>query len=149
MASAEGLMMAIARIDGLDEDEGGYQVSDDDVGDAVRALIEALRQSAGRLGRAEAQAERAIRLRKDGLTFSQIITSAERPLLLEIATMDLQAIAAAGTRLRRITARALHEEGMSIEQIAKEFGVSRQRASRLLHADPDTPGPSWGRPQDR
>lgn len=131
-----------------DEDGDAHDRVDDedgDVLDAITALVDVLRASAGRLARAEAQAERAIRLRREGMAYSAIIASAERPLLLEIATMDLQAIAAAGTRLRRIAARVLRDEGMTIEQIAREFGVSRQRVSRLLHADPDTPGPSWRR----
>jgi hypothetical protein len=114
--------------------------------DAARAMIEALRESAARLPLAEAQGARAIDMRAKGASFREIISLAERPLLMEIATMDLQAIATAGTRLRRVAARALHDEGMSTDEIAKEFGVSRQRVSRLLHADPDTPGPSWRKP---
>jgi hypothetical protein len=106
-------------------------------------MIAVVRAIADRVPSAVAQAERSAALRATGHSYSEIIHSAERPLLLQIATMDLEAIASAGTRLRRIGARALREEGMSIDQIAKEFGVSRQRISRLLHADPDTSGPHW------
>ncbi len=115
----------------------------DEVLDAVWAMIDVVRQIAERLESAEAQAERIIDMRSAGRPYREIIASAQRPLLVQIATMDLEAIAAAGTRLRRISARALRDEGMTIDQIAKEFGVSRQRVSRLLRADPDTPGPSW------
>jgi DNA-directed RNA polymerase specialized sigma24 family protein len=132
---------------GNDEQRDDVDDPEAEVVEAFRALIEALRQSASRLPMAEAQAERALQLRADGLSYSEIISSAQRPLLLEIATMDLQAIAAAGTRLRRIAARTLRDEGMSIEEIAKEFGVSRQRVSRLMHADPDTTGPHWRKVQ--
>jgi hypothetical protein len=141
----------MAALTGSDEDQEGDadddRPSEADVVDAITARIEALRESASRLERAEAQAERAIRLRKAGLSYGQIIASAERPLLLEIATFDLQAIAAAGTRLRRISARTLRSEGMSTDDIAREFGVSRQRISRLLHADPHSPGPTWVDPE--
>jgi hypothetical protein len=119
------------------------EATGEEVIDAVWALIEVVRRIASRVPVAEARAERAAAMRAGGMTYSDIIRASERPLLLQTATMDLEAIAAAGTRLRRIGARVLREEGMSIDQIAKEFGVSRQRVSRLLHADPDTSGPHW------
>jgi hypothetical protein len=115
----------------------------DEVLDAVWAMIDVVRQIAGRLETAETQAARIGDMRAAGIAYRDIIATAERPLIMQIATMDLEAIAAAGTRLRRIGARELRDEGMTIDQIAKEFGVSRQRVSRLLRADPDTPGPSW------
>lgn len=115
----------------------------DEVLDAVWGMIEAVRQIADRLEMAETQAARIGDMRSGGIAYRDIIASAKRPLLMQIATMDLEAIAAAGTRLRRIGARTLRDEGMTIDQIAQEFGVSRQRVSRLLRADPDTPGPSW------
>jgi hypothetical protein len=111
--------------------------------DALEGLLEALRASASRLPLAEALAVRAVRLYAEGVSYREIIRSSERPLLLDIATMDLEAIAAAGTRLRRLTARALRDEGMTLHEIANELGVSRQRVDRLLRGDPDSPGPSW------
>jgi hypothetical protein len=137
--------------DEIPEEQGDDAVSSaptigatgEEVIDAVWALIEVVRRIASRVPVAEARAERAAAMRAGGMTYSDIIRASERPLLLQTATMDLEAIAAAGTRLRRIGARVLREEGMSIDQIAKEFGVSRQRVSRLLHADPDTSGPHW------
>jgi transposase len=37
-----------------------------------------------------------------------------------------------GNRVRRTEARALHGEGMTMDEIAKLFGVTRQRISALL-----------------
>jgi hypothetical protein len=137
LRSADGPLGDLQVLERLAAEQG------DEVLEAVWAMIEVVRQIAARLDVAEAQADRLIGMRADGVSYRDIILTSERPLLMQIATMDLEAIAAAGTRLRRIGARALRDEGMTIDQIAKEFGVSRQRVSRLLRADPDTPGPSW------
>ena len=48
---------------------------------------------------------------------------------------NLVALVDAGSRLRRAEARALHVEGMTMEQIADLFGVTRQRVSALLKRD--------------
>ena len=143
---------AVAELRTAEVDFGDLQVLErlaaelgDEVLDAVWAMIGVVREIADGLDVAEAQAARIADMRAEGIPYRDIIATAERPLLTQIATMDLEAIAAAGTRLRRIGARALREEGMTIDQIAKEFGVSRQRVSRLLSADPHTPGPSWRR----
>lgn len=140
-STASGDELAAGRDGSDDWDDRRWQ----EILDAAEGLLDALRDSANRLSLAEGRADRALEMRANGASFRQIIETAERPLLMEIATMDLQAIAAAGTRLRRVTVRALRDEGMSNEEIAKVFGVSRQRVSRLLHADPDTPGPDWGK----
>jgi DNA invertase Pin-like site-specific DNA recombinase len=129
------------------KDSNGRVSTDDSESEIMTAmtdLVDAMRESAARLPQAEAHAARVRELRAAGVSSKEILATAERPLLLEIATMDLQAIAAAGTRLRRLTVRALHDDGMSIPEIAKSFGVSHQRISRLMNADPDSPGPTWG-----
>ena len=38
----------------------------------------------------------------------------------------------AGARFRRAQARALHDEGMTMDEIAKVFGCTRQRISTLI-----------------
>lgn len=48
-------------------------------------------------------------------------------------TATIQQFERAGTRFRQAKARALHDEGMTMEQIAELFGISRQRVSVLLH----------------
>jgi hypothetical protein len=116
---------------------------EDEVLASLGALMDVLRRSAARVGMAEEQGERTTRQRLEGVPYREILSSAPRPLLIDMATFDLEAIATAGVRFRRAAARALLEEGMTVDQIAKEFDVSHQRVSRLLHADPDGPGPSW------
>ena len=43
----------------------------------------------------------------------------------------------AAARFRRASARQLREEGMSVAEIARAFGVSRQRVAALLSDDAD------------
>jgi transposase len=47
-------------------------------------------------------------------------------------TRNIEALQEAGARVRREEARALHAGGLSMEAIARHFGVTRQRVSALL-----------------
>ena len=69
-----------------------------------------------------------------GTTWREIVEGEERPLIAEMLTETISRFEAAGTRFRQVKARTLHQEGMTMEQIARLFGVSRQRISVLLHA---------------
>ncbi len=56
-----------------------------------------------------------------------------------------------GAAWRRAEARALHQEGISMDRIAQLFGVTRQRVSALLNSQPRSdspPAPTAGAPQD-
>jgi predicted transcriptional regulator len=50
-----------------------------------------------------------------------------------MVTQSPENLAAYGSRVRRAEARVLHQEGLTMDQIAKLFGVTRQRISALLH----------------
>lgn len=76
--------------------------------------------------------------RQNGAPYRDIVTEEERPLIAELLTETIQRFEAAGTRFRRAEARALHQEGLTMEQIAKLFGLTRQRVSALLRG-PSTP----------
>jgi len=54
---------------------------------------------------------------------------------VELTRDNLATLVEAGSRLRRAEAHALHAEGMTMEQIAELFGVTRQRVSALLRSD--------------
>src|ERR1700752_2580758 len=70
--------------------------------------------------------------RSDGLSYSEIVDAARSPLLVQLITESTQALDGFGARVRRAEALALHEEGMTMEEIAERFGVTRQRVSALL-----------------
>jgi DNA-binding transcriptional regulator LsrR (DeoR family) len=51
---------------------------------------------------------------------------------VQLITESSKALDTCGASLRRAEAQALHDEGMTMDQIAEHFGVSRQRVSALL-----------------
>ena len=70
-----------------------------------------------------------------GGTLKEIVPSEEAPLLVELLTQSADNLHAYGSRVRRTEARALHREGLTMEEIARLFGVTRQRVSALLRED--------------
>jgi hypothetical protein len=104
----------------------------DDVDDAMDDLRLALLRNIDRLQRAIDRADHIAKLRAGGQSWREVVTSEERPLILELISQNLDDLYAAGGRLRRAQARALRGDGMSMEQIAGLFGVTRQRVSALL-----------------
>ena len=74
--------------------------------------------------------------RAAGAQWRDVVNSEERPLIAEMLTDTISRFESAGTRFRRAKARALYEEGMTMDQIADLFGVTRQRISVLLQPRP-------------
>ncbi|MDQ6911208.1 MAG: hypothetical protein M3Z84_10590 [Actinomycetota bacterium] len=72
------------------------------------------------------------RLRGHGRSYREILGRDERALILQVTRENLDGLLQAGGRLRRAEARALYAEGMTMEEIAALFGVTRQRVSVLL-----------------
>lgn len=83
---------------------------------------------------ARATGLRAARVK--GAQWRDVVRSEERPLIAEMLTETISKFESAGTRFRRAKARALHDEGMTMDQIADLFGVTRQRISVLLQPRP-------------
>jgi DNA-directed RNA polymerase specialized sigma24 family protein len=72
------------------------------------------------------------RLRSKGASYSEIVSSRDEPLIVQLLTESSTALDTIGANVRRAEARALHAEGLTMEQIAQRFGVTRQRVSILL-----------------
>ena len=111
------------------------EVADDPVLDALEGLVRALRANSARIEATIARAERIREQRGEGLSYREIESGEERPLIVELTRDNLATLVEAGSRLRRAEAHALHAEGMTMEQIAELFGVTRQRVSALLRSD--------------
>jgi DNA-directed RNA polymerase specialized sigma24 family protein len=56
----------------------------------------------------------------------------EEPLIVQLLTESSTALDTCGSDVRRAEAQALYAEGLTMEQIAELFGVTRQRVSTLL-----------------
>lgn len=106
-------------------------VKDEELLVALDELVAALRENTARNTEAIARAAEIRRERAQGKSWSEIV-SGERPLIVELLTRNLSALTTSGSRLRRLEARALHDEGLSMERIGQLFGVTRQRISELL-----------------
>lgn len=87
-----------------------------------RGHIDAILARAGQL--------RAQRAAGDG--YAETVDEESRPLIVEVLSEHIQALLATSARFRRAEAAALHAEGLTMDQIAVLFGVTRQRVSTLL-----------------
>lgn len=67
-----------------------------------------------------------------GMTYSRVMPLDKRVAMTEQILEAIKALARDGNRFRRLEARALYEEGLTMAQLAMVFGVSRQRVSALL-----------------
>lgn len=104
----------------------------DDLELAIDANTERARLMKQRI--ADVRAQRAT-----GRSYREIVEGGGGPLIVRLLSESRQALDDAGAHTRRTEALALHEEGMTMEQIAERFGVTRQRVSGLLRqarADP-------------
>lgn len=73
----------------------------------------------------------------EGVTPSELIREEPRPPMVEMVTMNIEALQSLGSRLRQAEARALRADGVTMEEIAQLFGVTRQRISALLKQGED------------
>ncbi len=106
--------------------------SEDRVLDALDLLEGALRDNIRRNEQALSRAQDIRRQRAIGEPYREIVSPEARPLIVELIAENMKVLSTAGARLRREMAQALRDEGLTIDAIAKLFGVSRQRISELL-----------------
>jgi DNA-directed RNA polymerase specialized sigma24 family protein len=72
------------------------------------------------------------RLRSQGAPYAELVSISDEPLIVQLLTESSRALDISGASVRRAEARALYAEGLTMEQIAERFGVTRQRVSALL-----------------
>ena len=80
-----------------------------------------------------------------GLSYAQMMPLEDRLATMEQISAAIKALVREGSRFRRLEARALYAEGLTMAQLATVFGVSRQRVSALLRDSDDRPQAA-GRP---
>jgi DNA-directed RNA polymerase sigma subunit (sigma70/sigma32) len=99
---------------------------------AVEDLDEALDDSIAMTHRMKERIDEIRAARSAGRSLREIVPKEDRPLLVQLLTENANLLQSYGTRVRRSEARALHHEGLTMDEIARLFGVSRQRVSALL-----------------
>lgn len=105
--------------------------TDDPVIRALDELVAALADTSA-VEHALERADTVRQRRMEGASYRDLTTDEQRPLLVELISDHLSRLAEAGARFRRAEAAALHQEGATMEEIARAFGVSRQRVSAIL-----------------
>ncbi len=74
----------------------------------------------------------AVNQQAPGVTYAGVMPLDKRVAMTEQISEAIKALSRDGNKFRRIEARALYEEGLTMAQLAAVFGVSRQRVSTLL-----------------
>jgi DNA-directed RNA polymerase specialized sigma24 family protein len=109
--------------------------------EALTALEEVLADNGRRAGLIKKRIAQLRRLRAREVPYTELVASEEGPLIVQLLTESSAALDSCGANVRRAEAEALYAEGLTMEQIAKSFGVTRQRVSALLHKGPKGPRP--------
>ena len=108
------------------------QVAEDNVIAALAVVEDAVRQAAEIASMIIERTEHIRLMRSEGRPYREIVPNEERPLIVELLTANLDLLSGVGSRLRRAEARVLYDEGLTMDEIATLFGVSRQRVAVLL-----------------
>lgn len=102
---------------------------------ALDDLVAAVKENNQRNAHVVKRAQTIVRLRRRGRPWREIVSEEHKPLIVELLTQNMAVLGGVGSQIRRLEAKVLHDEGMSMEQIAALFGVTRQRISELLRQE--------------
>ena len=106
--------------------------TEDDVLAALGSLEIALQKNTDNAKLMHARARSIRRARERGLSYRDIVSDADRPLIVEMLRANQERLNTAGKQFRQAEARALRGEGLTFDQIAAIFGVTRQRVIALV-----------------
>jgi hypothetical protein len=120
---------------------GTTDMSDDEFLEALTALEEVLADNGRRAGLIKKRIAQLRRLRARDVPYTELVISEDGPLIVQLLTESSTALDSCGANVRRAEAEALYAEGLTMERIAKSFGVTRQRVSALLRKGPTGPRP--------
>jgi DNA-directed RNA polymerase sigma subunit (sigma70/sigma32) len=107
-------------------------VAEDHFLEALMALEDVLADNGRRASLIKKRIAKLRRLRSRGAPYAEIVSSNDEPLIVQLITESSTALDTSGANVRRAEAHALYAEGLTMEQIAERFGVTRQRVSTLL-----------------
>jgi hypothetical protein len=102
----------------------------DPVLDAMGGAVGALRRFADHTTEIIEAFDRAARMRESGASYRQI--AEKEPLFVDFSTGAFRELYEALSAMRRRQALTLYEEGMTMAQLGRLLGVTRQRIAVLL-----------------
>ena len=107
-------------------------MAEDEFLNALTSLEDVLADNGRRASLIKKRITRLRRARSKGASYTELVSGDDSPLIVQLVTESSKALDTSGASVRRAEAQALHAEGMTMEQIADRFGVTRQRVSTLL-----------------
>jgi DNA-directed RNA polymerase specialized sigma24 family protein len=107
-------------------------VAEDAFLEALGALEDVLAENSKRASLIKKRIARIRKSRSKGVPYVETVFSEHGPLIVHLLTESSAALDSCGGNVRRAEAEALYAEGLTMEQIAERFGVTRQRVSTLL-----------------
>jgi DNA-directed RNA polymerase specialized sigma24 family protein len=114
------------------EDPPMPSTNEDEFLDALTALEAALADEGRRARLIKKRIAQIRRRRSSGESYTDIVSNNDGPLIVQLLSESSLALDTSGSDVRRAEARALYAEGLTMDQIAEHFGVTRQRVSTLL-----------------
>ena len=115
---------------------GTTDTSNDEFLEALAALEEILADNGKRASLIKKRIAKLRRLRGRDMPYTELVAGEDGPLIVQLLTESSTALDSCGASVRRAEAKALYAEGLTMEEIAKSFGVTRQRVSALLRKGP-------------
>jgi len=100
--------------------------------EALRALVKVLDANDERNSYVRTRASQIESLLAQGYTWQQVLSTEERPLIIEILGQSMALLNEVGGRLRREEARRLLAEGMREQDIADLLGVTVDHVQAML-----------------
>jgi len=107
--------------------------------DEAMTCLTRLASSAGELHQYIAELTRA--MSAPAGSYARAVPLDQRLAVIEHVSRAVRVLTGEGNLLRRLEAQALYAEGLTTAQLATVLGVSRQRASALLH-EAESRGPA-------
>lgn len=104
----------------------------DEVLEALGEVIAALERNAERVATMKERAEMIRMERGTGASYRTIVENEDGPLIVEMLRENQERLARAGAKFRVAEARALRADGLTLDEIARLFGVTRQRVIAIL-----------------
>jgi len=103
---------------------------DDAVLDAMGRAVDALHRFSWHTGELVEAFDRAVARRRAGASYREL--AREEPILVDFTSGPLKDLLDALSDVRRRQVRALYDDGMSMAELGRALGVTRQRVAVLL-----------------
>jgi len=100
--------------------------------EALRALVRVLEANDERMDYVRSRALEIESLRGQGYTWQQVLSTEERPLVIDVLSQSMALLNEVGGRFRREEARCLRAEGVKPDEIADLLGVSSDHVLAML-----------------